>query len=225
MSYRFKINRKKSLREMVYQSLKKSIIHGELKGGERLKEEKLANQMGISRTPVREAFHKLEKDELLYRLPKGGFAVRNFKKEDVEEIFGIRSALESYAAYLATLYITPHELTLLEKKIKESEMALINGEDDKLVRLNTEFHDLLYKSCKSKKLIEMINNFRDYFYRYRHTLLHTEGGFKYSVESHRKMLEAMRKKNPRLVERLVRQHLERGKKIILQEIDAGRITP
>ncbi len=225
MVYKIKINRKKTLRDIVYQSLKKSIIQGKIKGGERLKEETLANEMGISRTPVREAFHKLEQDELLYRLPRGGFAVKIFKKEDVEEIFGIRSALESYAAYLATLYITPYELSLLESKIKESEEALINGEDEKLVKLNTEFHDLLYKSCKSKKLIEMINNFRDYFYRYRSTLLHTEGGFKYSVESHREMLEAMKKKNPRLVERLVRQHLERGKKIILQEIDAGRISP
>lgn len=225
MSYRIKINPKKSLREIVYQSLKKSIILGKLKGGERLKEESLAKEIGISRTPIREALHKLEQDELLYRLPKGGFAVKKFRKEDVEEIFGIRSALESYAAYLATLNITPEELSKLENKIQESEEALINGENDRLIKLNTEFHDLLYKSCKSKKLIEMINNFRDYFYRYRDTLLHTEGGIKYSVESHRQMLEAMRKKNPRLVERLVRQHLERGKKIILQEIDAGRITP
>jgi DNA-binding GntR family transcriptional regulator len=220
-----RVGKRKSLREEVYDSLKKSILHGKLKAGQRLIEETLAHQIGISRTPVREAFHKLERDDLVTRLPKGGFAVREFTKEDVEEIFGIRSALESYAAYLATFHIPPERISILEKKIEESERALENGDDEKVVQLHTEFHDLLYKSCKSKKLTEMINNFRDYFYRYRSALLHTKEGFTYSLEGHRQMLEAMRNKNARLVERLVRKHLERGKEIVIREIDEGRMTP
>jgi DNA-binding GntR family transcriptional regulator len=220
-----KVNKRKPLREEVYDSLKKSILHGRLKGGQRLIEETLAHQVGISRTPVREAFHKLERDDLVTRLPKGGFAVREFTKEDVEEIFGIRIALESYAAYLSTLHITPERISALEKKIDESERALEGGENDKLVQCHTDFHDLLYKSCKSKKLTEMINNFRDYFYRYRSALLSTEDGFRYSIAGHRQMLEGMRKKNPRLVERLVREHLERGMEIILKEVAEGRLTP
>jgi DNA-binding GntR family transcriptional regulator len=220
-----KVSKRKSLREEVYDSLKKSILHGKLKGGQRLIEETLADQIGISRTPVREAFHKLERDDLVTRLPKGGFAVREFTKEDVEEIFGIRSALESYASYLATLHITSDKLAQLEKRVKESEDALNKKDDEKVVQLNTEFHDLLYKSCKSKKLFEMINNFRDYFYRYRSHLLQTERGINYSIDDHRRMLEAMKKRNPRLVERLVRNHLARGKEIILKEISEKRITP
>jgi DNA-binding GntR family transcriptional regulator len=220
-----KVRKRKSLREEVYESLKKTILHGKLKGGQRLIEETLADQVGISRTPVREAFHKLERDELVTRLPKGGFAVKEFTKEDVEEIFGIRSALESYAAYLATIHATPEKISDMEKKIVESENALKRGDDDKVIQLHTEFHDLIYKSCKSKKLIEMINNFRDYFYRYRSALLHTEGGFRSSIDDHRRMLEAMKKKNPRLVERLVRSHLARGRDLIIKEIDEGRITP
>jgi len=220
-----RVGKRKSLREEVYDSLKKSILHGKLKAGQRLIEETLAHQIGISRTPVREAFHKLERDDLVTRLPKGGFAVREFTKEDVEEIFGIRSALESYAAYLATFHIPPDRISILEKKIEESERALENGDDEKVVQLHTEFHDLLYKSCKSKKLTDMINNFRDYFYRYRSALLHTKEGFTYSLEGHRQMLEAMRNKNARLVERLVRKHLERGKEIVIREIDEGRMVP
>jgi len=220
-----RIRQKKSLREEVYQALRKSILHGKLKAGQRLIEEQLADQVGISRTPVREAFHKLERDELVTRLPKGGFAVREFTKEDVEEIFGIRSALESYAAYLATLHIAPEKISILEKKLKESEDALAKGNDDKVVQLQTEFHDLLYKSCKSKKLAEMINSFRDYFYRYRSALLHTENGISQSNQDHRQMLKAMKKKNPRLAERLVRKHLARGKELILREISKGRMVP
>src|SRR5512135_3057620 len=138
-----RVNKRKSLREEVYDSLRRSIIHGKLKGGQRLIEETLAHQVGISRTPVREAFHKLERDELVTRLPKGGFAVREFTKEDVEEIFGIRSALESYAAYLATIHITSDKISTLEKKLKESEDALSKGDDEKCVQLHTDFHDLL----------------------------------------------------------------------------------
>jgi DNA-binding GntR family transcriptional regulator len=225
MSGGIKVSKRKSLREEVYESLKKSILHGKLKGGQRLIEETLADQIGISRTPVREAFHKLERDDLVTKLPKGGFAVREFTKEDVDEIFGIRSALESYAAYLATLRISPEKISQLEKKVKESEDALEKEDDEKLIQLNTEFHDLIYKSCKSKKLFEMINNFRDYFYRYRSLLLRTERGMNYSIDDHRRMLEAMKKKNPRLVERLVRNHLTRGKEIILKEVSERRIAP
>jgi len=220
-----KVSKRKSLREEVYESLKKSILHGKLKGGQRLIEETLADQIGISRTPVREAFHKLERDDLVTRLPKGGFAVREFTKEDVEEIFGIRSALESYASYLASLHITLEKISQLEKKVKELEDALEKRDDEKFIQLNTEFHDLIYKSCKSKKLIEMINNFRDYFYRYRSALIHTEKGMNYSIEDHRRMLEAMKKKNPRLVERLVRNHLARGKELVIREINERKITP
>jgi DNA-binding GntR family transcriptional regulator len=220
-----RVSKKKSLREEVYESLRKSILHGKLKAGQRLIEEQLANQTGISRTPVREAFHKLERDDLVSRLPKGGFAVREFTKEDVEEIFGIRYALESHAAYLAASHITPEGISALEKKVDESELALENGNEDKAVRLQTEFHDILYKSCRSKKLIDMINCYRDYFYRYRSYLLQMEDGMRATIEDHRQMLEAMRKKNPRLVERLVQKHMDRGRDLILKEVDEGRITP
>jgi DNA-binding GntR family transcriptional regulator len=220
-----RVAKRKSLREEVYDSLKRSILHGKLKAGQRLIEEQLAHQIGISRTPIREAFHKLERDDLVSRLPKGGFAVREFTKEDVQEIFGIRSALESYAAYLATFHITPDKIQSLEKKIEETEKALKGEDEDRVVQLYTEFHDLLYRCCKSKKLIEMINNFRDYFYRYRSALLQASNGMRDSIEGHRRMLDAMKKKNPRLVERLVRKHLDRGREIVIKEINEGRIAP
>ncbi len=220
-----RVAKRKSLREEVYDSLKKSILHGKLKGGQRLIEEQLADQIGISRTPVREAFHKLERDELVTRLPKGGFAVREFTKEDVEEIFGIRSALESYAVFLATLHMTPEKISKLEKKIGETVKALKSEDNDKVVQLHTEFHDLLYQSCESRKLIDMINNFRDYFYRYRPALLRTEKSIRDSIDDHRHMLEAMKRKNPRLVEKLTRKHLAKGKEIIIKEINEGRMVP
>ena len=219
------MNKRKSLREEVYDSLKKSILLGKLRAGQRLIEEQIAHQIGISRTPVREAFHKLERDDLVSRLPKGGFAVRKFTEEDVEEIFGIRTALESYAASLATLHITPDKMTMLEKKVEESEKALGKGDYDKAVQLYTEFHDLLYKTSRSKKLAQMISNFSDYFQRYRPALLQTRNGFQFSIGDHRMMLQAMKKRNPALVEKLVRKHLVRGKEIVLKMVEEGKTIP
>jgi DNA-binding GntR family transcriptional regulator len=212
------IDKKKSLNEEVYDSLKKSILHGKLKAGQRLLEEQLAHRIGISRTPVREAFHRLERDELVIRLPRRGFAVREFTKEDVEEIFGICGTLESYAFYRATLHLTPGRIATLKKKIEELEKAFKNKSYDKVVQLHTDFYNLLYKSCRSKKLLNIIDNFRDYFYRYRSALLQTKDGFKHSIDDYRSLLEAMKKKNPRLVERIVRKHLAREKEAALGEI-------
>jgi DNA-binding GntR family transcriptional regulator len=217
--------KRKSFREEVYESLRRSILHGDLKPGERLIEEQIARQIGISRTPVREAFHKLEQEELVVRLPKKGFAVREFTQADVEEIFGIRAALESYAASLATLHIPTERIEALERNLGETKRAMEEGDYDRVIRLHTDFHNMLYKACKSKKLLDMINNYSDYFYRYRPALVHSDSGFQSSLEDHHEMLEAMKKRDPHRVERLVRKHLERGKKIILKEIEEGRLVP
>lgn len=217
--------KRKSFREEVYESLRRSILHGHLKAGERLIEEKIARQMGISRTPVREALHKLEQEELVVRLPKKGFAVREFTKADVEEIFGIRAALESYAASLATLHIPSERIEALERNLDETRRAMEKGEYDRVIRLHTEFHNDLYKACKSKKLLGMINTYSDYFYRYRPALVHSASGFQSSLEDHRQMLEAMKKRDPQRVEKLVRKHLDRGKRIILKEVEEGRLSP
>lgn len=211
-----RITQKMSLREEVYQSLKKSILSGKLRPGQRLIEEQVAGQVGISRTPVREAFYKLERDDLVFRLPKGGFAVREFTREDIEEIYGIRCALESYAAHLATLHITSDKIALLRKKAEELEKTIDSGDDERIIQLHTDFHETLYKSSKSKRLIELLNYYHDFFYSYRFALHPFSAGFKASIADHRNIIKAMEKKNPRLVERLVRNHLERGRDLLLR---------
>ena len=101
-----KRKKKMLLREQVYAGIKNAIISGEFEPGRRLIEERLAEDMKTSRTPVREAIQKLEKEGLIHRLPRGGFAVKGVSEEEVEEVFGLRAVLEGYAAYLATARIT-----------------------------------------------------------------------------------------------------------------------
>jgi DNA-binding GntR family transcriptional regulator len=109
--------------------------------------------------------------------------------------------------------------------MEELQKALEAQDTNKVVQLNTEFHNLLYKACRSKKLSDMINNYSDYFYRYRAAFPYNENNFKYTVDDHRNMLEAMKKKNPRVVEKLVRTHLEKTKELVLQAVDEGKMTP
>ena len=97
-----KKKKKRLLREHVYVSIKNAIIGGDFEPGKRLIEEKLAEDMKTSRTPVREAIQKLEKEGLIYRLPRGGFAVKGVTEEEVDEVFGLRGILEGYAGFLAT---------------------------------------------------------------------------------------------------------------------------
>ena len=218
-----RVTRRRALREETYEALRKAILRGKVKPGQRLKEERLASEIGTSRTPVREAFHKLEQEELVIRLPRGGFVVREWSRSDVEEIFGIRSVLESYAASVATEKIDDAKLAMLENKLRESEESLERGDTEKLIQLNTEFHDILYRSSKSRKLYHMINNLRDYFYRYRVAILGINGIPQRSLRDHKKMLLAMRKKDSALVEKLVREHILRGKEIVLGELEKGAV--
>jgi DNA-binding GntR family transcriptional regulator len=210
---------RKSLGQHVFENLKQAIIRGEVAPGDRLVESRLADALDISRTPVREAIHKLEREGLLRRLPKGGFAVMNFSREDIEETFGIRCVLESYAARLAAQNYSEEELLPLEEKLREFQRLLDKGRLDELPRINTEFHNILYALSRSPKLIKMINDLRDQIYRFRRILLEKDKWAEASNNDHQKMLEAIRERNVNRVEKVVKQHIARGRRIVLNALE------
>ena len=214
---------RKSLGQHVFDNLKQAIIRGDVPSGERLVESTIAETLDISRTPVREAIHKLEREGFLKKLPRGGFVVDILTKEDIEETFGIRSVLESYAARLATLKHQKEELAPLEKKIDEFQKYLNQGKLDILPRVNTEFHDLLYALSRSQKLIKMISDLQDQIYRFRQVLLKTRENARISNEDHKLMLKLISKRDLEGVESLVREHILRGQGIVLKEFDKGYI--
>lgn len=209
---------RKSLGQHVFEGLKAAIIRGDVTPGNRLVEMKIAEALGISRTPVREAIHKLEREGMLKRLPQGGFSVLGLTREEIEETFGIRSILESYAARLAAINYRKEELQPLEEKIREFQLVLNAGRLDELPRINTEFHDFLYALSRSPKLTKMIDDLRDQIYRFRRIILKVEKMAKVSNEDHKAMLKAMAKRDANRVERLVREHILRGQRIVLKEL-------
>ena len=217
-----KIGERKSLGQHVFENLKNAIIRGDMPAGGRLIESRVAETLGISRTPVREAIHKLEREGYLQKLPRGGFSIPGLSRDDVEETFGIRSVLESYAARLAAVKHGKAELKPLENKISVYQKHLDAGELAALPDINTEFHDLLYALSRSPKLIHMINNLRDQIYRYRQLILRDEKMARMSNDDHKDMLQRIRQRDAEGVERLVREHLERGQKAVLASYDEMR---
>ena len=140
-------------------------------------------------------------------------------RADVEETFGIRSILESYAARIAALKHRESDLVPLEKKIREYQEYLDNGQLDALPKINTEFHDLLYALSQSPRLVKMINELRDLIFRFRQVILKVEDTARLSNEDHLLMLEHMKKREAEKVEKLVREHILRGQEIVLKAFD------
>ena len=216
------LQERKSLGQHVFDNLKQAIIRGNITPGEWLVESHIAEMLGISRTPVREAIHKLERERLIERQPRGGFTVLGLGRDDIEETFGIRSVLEGYAARLATVKHQTKELKALEKKIEEFQTCLNKRHLDVLPGINTEFHDLLYALSKSPRLIHMINGLRDQIFRFRQMILKDDKLANISNEDHIQMLKFMHKRDAEGVERLVRDHILRGQDEVLREFGKKR---
>ncbi|MBP8625402.1 MAG: GntR family transcriptional regulator [Syntrophorhabdaceae bacterium] len=218
------IRKGRFLREQVYKNLKSTILNGELLPNTRLIEERLADEMGTSRTPVREAIQKLEKEGLIRKLPKGGFAVSQITDKDIDEVFGIRGVLEGYAGYLATIRAEEEDINALEAIVRKEEECLKTKKEghtktydydmDEIVRLNTEFHDRLYRAAKSERLYTIINDLRDSIYRFRRIIFRFSGMAEISMQDHKDMITLMRLKKASRVESLVRRHITRGKNLI-----------
>ena len=209
---------RKSLGQDVFEYLKNAIIDQTIEPGSRLVESKIAEMLGISRTPLREALHKLEGEEWIEKTQSGGFQVVSLTRSDIEETFGVRSALEAYAARLAAENYQEKDLIPLEKKMLEYQKCLEKKANDKLQKINTEFHDLLYALSRNPKLIKMINQLRAQISRFRQIILKQDEYAIESNEDHFRMLEAIKKRDGDAVEKLVREHLIKGKNAVLSQL-------
>ncbi len=205
------------VREKAYEFLKASILSGRFNPGERLAEEHLARELGISRTPIREALHKLESEGLIKPLSTRGFVASQDSQEEVEELFEIRAVLEGYALRVICGRITDAVLRQLEESVQKAEEALDLSSLDEVFQWNTRFHDTLHELITDKhRLYHQMVTMRQYVLRYRkNTLQYPDGGGR-TVDGHRKILMALRLRDPDLCERVMREHIQQSKKDALQ---------
>jgi DNA-binding GntR family transcriptional regulator len=200
------------VREMAYEFLKSSVLSGHFNPGERLTEEHLAKKLGVSRTPVREALHKLESEGLIKPLETRGFIVSRDSKDEVEELFELRAILEGYALRIISERISEEDLKQLGRLIAGAEDALRRKRMEEVFKWNTKFHDMLHGIVVDKKrLHRLLVNIRKYVLRYRRDTLQYPDGGKRAVDGHRKILLALRLKDPDLCERMMREHIQEAK--------------
>jgi len=201
-----------SVREKAYEFLKSSVLSGHFNPGERLTEEHLAKKLGVSRTPVREALHKLESEGLIKALETRGFIVSRDSKDEVEELFELRAILEGYALRIISERISKEDLERLNGFIERAENALKRERIEEVFKWNTKFHDTLHGIVVEKKrLHRLLVNIRKYVLRYRRDTLQYPDGGKRTVDGHRKILLALRLKDPDLCERMMREHIQEAK--------------
>lgn len=212
-----------SLGQDVFEYLKNAIIDQTIEPGARLVESRMAKMLGISRTPLREALHKLALGGWIERLPSGGFQVVTLTREDIEQTFGIRSVLEGYAARLASENYQDKELIPLEKNIKEYNKCLGSKKNwDKLQEINTRFHDLLYALSKNPKLITMVNQLRAQLPSVHQIIPNQEDAVLKSNEDHINLLKALKDRDGKKVEQLLRAHIIKGKNMVLAQLNQAK---
>ena len=207
------------IREKVYEHLKSAILSGHYTPGEKLAEEHLAERLGVSRTPVREALHKLESEGLIKPRKKRGFIVSRDTKEEVEELFELRSILEGHTLRVISHIISDEILSQLHESIQKAEEALRRNRIEEVFKWNTRFHDTLHELVANKtRLHRLIVNMRKYVLRHRKDTLRYPDGGKRAVEGHKQILLALRLRDPELCERVMRKHIREAKEDALQSL-------
>ncbi len=191
MSNMNNIENYKPLGNIVYDSLKESILNGYLKPGERLMESKIAEDLGVSRTPVREAIRKLEKEKYIKMVPRKGAYVEDLTKEDILEVIEIRVVLEGLAAELAAKNITDIMKEKMKSNIEKFNIASSNLDRKELIILDEIFHNMIYIASGNKKLNEIVRELQDQFQRFRLSYFNEFSSYMSLTDSHNKLFNAI----------------------------------
>ena len=201
----------KPLREVVSETLRQAIQDGVLKPGERLMEIPLAEELGVSRTPIREAIRKLELEGFVVMVPRRGTYVANISLKDITQVFEIRSALEELAAGLAAERITEEEIETLERMLVEI------GD-----HMDVEFHEVLYRASRNERLADIVHNLREQTYRFRSFSMNQPGRLRKTWEEHRQLVEAIASHNAAQARKLARIHMEHSEQTLLQGMEESQ---
>lgn len=206
-SVKQEVTDKYSLRGRVFHKLRDDILNGKYQDYEELKEVAIGEEMGVSRTPVREAFRQLELEGLIQIVPNKGAYVTGITQKDVKDIYMIRSLLEGLSARWATANITKEQLEEMEENVYLARFHAERGHMEQMAELDNRFHEILYEACNSKILEHQLKDFHQYVLRVRKkTLSNVKRGLE-SNEEHCKILEAIKAKDAGKAEQLANRHI------------------
>lgn len=206
----------KPLRDVVFENLRSTILEGKLKSGQRLMEVQLAEQLGVSRTPVREAIRKLELEGLVVMLPRKGAYVANISVKDLMDVLEIRASLEGLGASLAAERRNDEDIKNLEELEVEFEEAVRTQNIDMLLKKDIEFHECIFKAANNKKLEKMINTLWEQVQRFRITYVSDSNASLSLIDEHQSILNAIKEGNIADAKKFAIEHIEKAEQFMLE---------
>ncbi|HEX9062256.1 MAG TPA: GntR family transcriptional regulator [Clostridia bacterium] len=212
------LNDYKPLREVIFDSLREAIIVGELKPGERLMEVQLAEKMGVSRTPVREAIRMLELEGLVEMLPRKGAHVAELSIKDIVDVLEVRASLDGLATSLASVRITDDEIKVLKQIHSQFANYVEKDNLQGAIKKDVEFHELIYRSSRNDRLIQIINNLRERVQRFRVIYLKDFMSSKELIKEHIGIIEAITGKDALASQKAAEMHIKNQEQAIISAV-------
>ena len=223
-NFQMNINEYLPLRDVVFYTLRQAILKGELEPGERLMEMQLAEQLGVSRTPIREAIRKLELEGLVLMIPRRGAIVAKITEKDLRDVLEVRSSLERLSTELACERMQDETIAEL-KQAQEAFKEALNQNDITLqAQRDVEFHDVIYKATGNLRLIQMLNNLREQMYRYRLEYLKHDLAHQTLIEEHEAIIEALSKRDKETATKIIVRHVYNQELTVMKKIQSDRET-
>jgi DNA-binding GntR family transcriptional regulator len=216
---KLKLDTYQPLRDVIFQTLRKAIISGEIKPGERLMEVAIAEQMGVSRTPVREAIRRLEADGLVTMSPRKGTHVSKLSVKDIIDTLEVRGVLDKLATSLATKRMQPSQLKTLENVHKQYVSNVEKGNIEGAVKKDVDFHDIIYSASGNPRLITVAGALREQIYRFRVIYMSGDLIAENVLHEHESILEAIKNKNAELASELAETHIRNQMETIIKTVD------
>ena len=222
MEPNFKVNMNEylPLRDVVFNTLRQAILRGELKPGERLMEIQLANKLGVSRTPIREAIRKLELEGLVLMIPRKGAEVAEITEKSLRDVLEVRRALEELAVQLACEKITKEEIRELERVAKEFQQVVKSRDITEIAEVDVCFHDIIYTATDNQKLIQLLNNLREQMYRYRVEYLKRDGVFPQLIAEHEAIIRHIENNEKEKATEVICRHIDNQVETVIDVIRA-----
>lgn len=213
------INEYMPLRELVFTTLRQAILKGEIQPGERLMEIQLAEKMGVSRTPIREAIRKLANEGLVTMIPRKGAIVAGISEKMLMDVLQVRMTLEKMAYECAFKYITDEQIEELKETEKEFEESVKKNDLVQIAEMDEKFHFTIYNAAQNDKLKEILTNLRENMYRYRMEYAKNKDSRDQLIKEHNEMIDTLVKRDSVEGLKIVEEHIRNQEKVILEKIE------
>ena len=217
-SFDVNMNEYLPLRDVVFNTLRQAILKGELAPGERLMEIQLAEKLGVSRTPIREAIRKLELEGLVLMIPRKGAEVAKISEKSLKDVLEVRRSLEELAIELACQRISDTDMEDMDAAQAAFRDAIAKGDAMEIAETDEAYHDLIYNCTRNTRLVQILNNLREQMYRFRLEYIKDEDKRQILLIEHEKILKALRSRHVAEARAAVREHIDNQEITVLKKL-------